>query len=759
MWRFYQLVLTIIGHCVIPVNCEVYNNCSIKETGPFLANSCSFELGFEIFKCPNSNVTFGAFSQYSYALRGKINLVTRLCPNDSAGYQACIARFLFQKLFPYKGFRIRLFDSPPVCGRLCWNAKEHAVQFTDDQYCPTDQRLDSNYSYTVPRLPQYSFPIRPNHVCDGKCDYGFEDFHNVHWRCVDELDCNGLSYGAVTESGIFPLTVIFYKDDNVKDLMQFEKTCPEKDEFKFPLNNRTRCFYLPRHYESVGVSVDAGNRQYQPYCTNGHDQTNCSYSGFVAGKCMVDGFPTTISTHILCVGDMPILCDDKLDGKCFTTDRHCRVHKHRLCDGHSDCKSGADEKLGACSRLSKKWCKRRMTQVTSSLPIPYDWVQDGMVDCVGGHDEDFSWERCGTGSTNRVQRGGECRDVFLCRPEEALNYLELDDVCATAATCGGKACRNSHSGVTRSAFTETVEGNYRIIQSGWCHKGLESFRKRIGETCTEKDFIHPFHEFEGKTLTTRLTVTKLQSDCRYFFGKQYVLKSCSGQCQNAKCPLKNPILHSSCGNIKNIQYSIAQPGVTVIEKDRYGYQNNFFACNNYICLPFSKVCDLADDCGDGSDEGNCENSVKCKESSRYLAVSQMCDGTVDCPDFSDECNSVCHRKSIENTGIMVCATTMGVIGTVLSLVQIFKSLFWDEPPKTDSTFVNKVFSTLIALGDFLTSSYLLILVAFHWGYQNSFCEKQLAWSASSSSRELHVVCDTGGPRISIRSSRRKYSLW
>eukprot|EP00116_Pleurobrachia_bachei_P001580 sb/3461842/ len=632
----------------------------------------------------------------------------------------------------------QLFDSQPVCGRLCWNGETSDYLYTDDQHCPEDKKIQE-FTYTLPRSPQDTFPIRPSLVCDGKCDYW-----EIGWNCVDELDCNGLSYGVVILGfGVYPQSVHIFGDSDRPELrnITFEGTC-ESTEMSvdlYPLSNRTRCFYMRKEENMIGLSNPF------TYCVNGHDQTNCSYSGFVAGQCKVDGFPTTISTHMLCAKDMPIVCDNKLDGECVTTDRHCRLHKHRLCDGHSDCSSDVDEKLDVCSRLTERKCKRIMTQVKTMLPIPYNWVQDGVVDCVGGEDEDFtSWERCGTGSTNRVQKDGNCNDVFLCRPEEELTFLELEDVCSmTAFACGGKVCEISNQAVKRSSVTETFEGDKQIIRSGWCQKGLETFRQLIDDRCNERDFTHPFHEFFGKTQTTQLILPTVKQDCRYLYGNHYVYQSCSGQCRNEKCPLQKPILHSSCGNIENVRYSIAQPGVTVVKKDRNGYHNNFFACNTNLCIPFSKVCNLVDDCGDGSDEGNCENSVKCKGSSKYIVISQMCDGAIDCPDLSDECNSVCHRKSIENTGFMVCAMVMGIFGTVLSSAHITKSLFFDEPSKKDSLFVNKVLSNLIALGDLLTSLYLLILVAFHWVQEHSFCEKQLAWVSSFSCQFIGIISTTG----------------
>ena len=41
------------------------------------------------------------------------------------------------------------------------------------------------------------------------------------------------------------------------------------------------------------------------------------------------------------------------------------------------------------------------------------------------------------------------------------------------------------------------------------------------------------------------------------------------------------------------------------------YHETIFVCDNSNCLDKSKVCDLVDDCGDGSDEDNCDNNFPC----------------------------------------------------------------------------------------------------------------------------------------------------
>ena len=69
-------------------------------------------------------------------------------------------------------------------------------------------------------------------------------------------------------------------------------------------------------------SVPATFRQFL-VCTDYRDQMNCTGSTISSLVCNVDGYPTTISEHVICRDKSLGLCDDRIDNQCVEAKNGC----------------------------------------------------------------------------------------------------------------------------------------------------------------------------------------------------------------------------------------------------------------------------------------------------------------------------------------------------------------------------------------------------------------------------------------------------
>ena len=405
-----------------------------------------------------------------------------------------------------------------------------------------------------------------------------------------------------------------------------------------------------------------------------------------------------------------------------------------------------------CYRVTTQDCQRKY-HYNTSLKIPVGWVRDGVEDCVNGIDEDITnWQLCKY-STFTIYGTKKCEDVYIC-PSGSPLYVEIKSICDVLLSCrGGIEICNSEV-LTSSQFEYAPVNVENINYLQYCLLGLESLPLHIA-SC--QHVTYPTDKILG-TKPNYLYLPTKQVSCKYVYGEQYVYLSCSKMCYNARCPLKTlPLSSSNCSQIlKEKIYSLSSSGSLVFvkkEQSNYFSVNNVFVCDNGNCVYYNKVCNLVDDCGDGTDEDNCVNhfvcNVKSNYSKSYIELSRLCDGKNDCLDSSDE-SSCCHRQLIDAPILKISSWLIGTLSLLLNGATQVRSICTIKRVRTSSALTDKALVTLINFGDWLVGSYLFSLAVFDVYFGSSFCLKQFDWLLSSSCSILGVV-STIGSQLSLFS--------
>ena len=593
-------------------------------------------------------------------------------------------------------------------------------------------------------------------ICNDNCE--------AH-SCEDEARCNGFTYGQYCHEGGNESKPIIYVPPtlicssyhqrlccNSTDKRLF-KNCEatalcERSQFKTLILNISRCSALTRNY---GL--------YQINCT---DQTR------VGATCQIDGFQSTVSKFVLC-GDGPkSFCDDGLDHLCETVS-FCKVHKHQLCDGVIDCGSSIDETLSMCKLKTKRTCIRRGGSGIHSLPIPMKWLEDGIQDCRDSEDE--NWPFCGTGRTQRfVADHSVCPNVYLCRTGEP-GIVELEQLCDGTETCGNEnaVCRASRGSKTvMRKVTSSIQGHQRYLKLSYCLRGLEELGMLAGP-CFSVKFSFPSGDIYG-LIKPLITLPSTKTNCDGMFGEQYVYTSCIDKCINSYCPLKNDLLYNSCPEYypDRLRTIVDNERLTFVIKAKSGkeiFVNDIFLCDDgNKCIPYYQVCDLVDDCEDGSDERNCTNNFQCNSTGHYVPKTSKCDEKIDCLDLSDECNEECSKQILPGKILKVFSWIIGLSAVIANLTTILITMNSIKRCRTAVALTNKSLVLLIALGDLLVGSYLLIVsIIDSFVYQGRYCNVQLTWLAGNGCKILGVVSTVGSQlslfAMTILSLIRAYGIW
>ena len=306
-------------------------------------------------------------------------------------------------------------------------------------------------------------------------------------------------------------------------------------------------------------------------------------------------------------------------------------------------------------------------------------------------------------------------------------------------------------GLSSISTAVSTIGNTKTLK--YCQKGLQDVLNKKRSLCVSQEFDIFNEKLYGVLSRTRVIYPTEQTDCRFVFGEAYVYLSCMGICKDSLCPLKKPVEPYDCpAQYSGRIYTVANKDrLTFVTRRANDYHNDYFVCNNGLCVDFEKVCNAWDNCGDGSDELECTNSFHCKDKQGIIPLSKKCDNNPDCGDMSDECNSDCSREIINQTFLKGAAWFIGLTAILSNAVVLFENGTGIRQCKSSDTLTNKLLVNLIGLGDFLVGVYLVGIAAADSVFLGKdYCRKRFQWLTSWYCSCLGVI-NTFGSLVSLFS--------
>ncbi|KAI2660780.1 Low-density lipoprotein receptor-related protein 1B [Labeo rohita] len=284
-------------------------------------------------------------------------------------------------------------------------------------------------------------------------------------------------------------------------------------------------------------------------CADASDEKNCNfYRMGVVEKVFVSCNTTSLCVH------HSWLCDGANDCGDYADERNCQVsHGQKCAEGHFACPSGncissvwlcdgqKDCEDGADEFQCDSSCLWNQFACSKNKCIAKQWLCDGEDDCGDGVDE--SVDLCG--SVTCAPGLFSCPGSYACVPKRWLCDGERD--------CPDGSDELAAAGCAPNNTCD--ENSFRCLNKGCIPKRFVcDHDDDCGDGSDESVECAP----SGSVMVTQTALTTLMS-----------------------CPLtSNASLPSLCNS-------------------------SFFMCSNGRCISKKSLCDLKDDCGDRSDEKNC----------------------------------------------------------------------------------------------------------------------------------------------------------
>ena len=715
-------------------------------------NFTSENAAYISFKCWGSNTTYN-ITRYDCTQQ----YYSAVCENDLKFYQACGVQGNECTFLPNPGHENFL------CGyHICQTSKpdnfsgksvEWYYDCNNKTNCVNKNNIAVDEKFCDYGKNPYKCAISGKRILkEKKCDSHVDCLLHI---ADDEVGCNH-TYGVECT------TILHEKEYDKWELPRY--TCVKADYFSQCSKNEHlqncdaqfgKCkanYFYSSDIAERNLTKKTMCSPYKEVCLDGRDQINCTNPVL---SCHIDGKESTLTEIGICTG-YP-LCSDGLDNICQEVEANCNVHKHYLCDSHESCPFGGDE--ASCNDLTSiQTCVRkvRFDNKRQSLPILKSWLCDGVEDCENGIDEDKTkWKVCGKLFTRIrcVEQTDACREMYKCRPRSSTELIPMEHLCDGIASCYNEieicAIASSRPPVQEKVINVKREKEKGYVRLLHCVSGISAF------ACKESKFLYQPLAFGAERTTILHPEVVDNAKCKHSYGEVYVYLTCLGLCGNDfPCPLTGSPNAKCLGQEVPFTLSKDMQHLVKIKYNRYSPTNytyyDAFYCTNGKCVSFDKVCNLANDCGDWSDEESCENHFTCASNKTVIPLSSVCDGVTNCDDGSDECNEECHPTIIQHTSLKYLSWLIGSVALIMNSIVAVRQGSEVILAETKTGMQNSVFVTAIAIGDFLVGLYLILLGSFDIAYNERYCKNKYIWLTSDYCTVLGVI-STFGSQLSLFS--------